>query len=309
MFQNEAIAGQDRSSVGDGLWFIAEPSWVRVAGESRRLGQYAVRASRIHGSSIRGGVVRPTEPTQAVAERASIGSECRGIPIRTPDLATRYLVIPNTALSEERVSIEVVADNSLTREMLCGFLGSEDDFVVISGVSWNEADRRTGAVAPDVIVLDIDEIGSGAVRITRSLIRKFPDAAIVVLNSGGPGHVLYDMLEIGVRCFLHKGISRSELVTSIRGVASVENQITVSVPREFLTCGGPSSRGRLSAREEQVVRLVGEAMTNRQIANALSITEGTVKRHLRSIFDKLGAVSRIDAVNRYRTLEGRQDSA
>ncbi|MCP2288113.1 DNA-binding response regulator, NarL/FixJ family, contains REC and HTH domains [Nocardia amikacinitolerans] len=217
-------------------------------------------------------------------------------------------VIPTNGLPQRVVHIQIVTDNFLTREMLCDFLNSEEDFTVVGDVSWNEAGYLAAAVRPDVIVLDNDEIGSATVRMVRSLTRACPGAAVAVLSSTGTETLLYDMLDAGVRCFLHKKISRSELVSAIRGIAAVEDQITVSVPRDFLT-GAGANRGRLSAREEQVLRLVSEAMTNRQIANALSITEGTVKRHLRSIFDKLGAVSRIDAVNRYRAHIGQQDSA
>ncbi len=217
-------------------------------------------------------------------------------------------VIPTNELPQRVVNIQIVTDNFLTREMLCGFLNSEEDFAVVGDVSWSEAGYLAAAVHPNVIVLDNDEIGSATVQMVRALTRACPSAAVVVLSSTGTETLLYDMLDAGVRCFLHKKISRSELVSAIRGIASVEDQITVSVPRDFLI-GSAANRGRLSAREEQVLRLVAEAMTNRQIANALSITEGTVKRHLRSIFDKLGAVSRIDAVNRYRAHTGQQNSA
>ncbi|WP_280234307.1 response regulator transcription factor [Nocardia cyriacigeorgica] len=195
----------------------------------------------------------------------------------------------------------MVGEHSLTREILRESLEAEDDFTVVADVACDEAVERITALRPDVVLLDIDGMRNSPVELTQLLVGAWPDAALAVLSPIDVGDALHDMLMAGVRCFLHKGVSRSELGSAIRASRTEGTRVTLSVPREFLTNGEPpDSGGGLSDREAQVLELVAQAMTNRQIANVLSITEGTVKRHLRSIFVKLGAVSRIDAVNRYR---------
>ncbi|MFC7107949.1 helix-turn-helix transcriptional regulator [Nonomuraea rubra] len=78
--------------------------------------------------------------------------------------------------------------------------------------------------------------------------------------------------------------------------------MTLTVPHGTIANLDADHAGPLSRREKEVIALVAAAMSNRQIATHLSVTEGTVKRHLRNIFHKLGAVSRIDAVNKYNAL-------
>ncbi len=211
--------------------------------------------------------------------------------------------------AERVVRILIVGEHSLTREIMRESLDSEDDFIVVSDVQCGEAAEKISLLRPDVVLFDIDGAGKSPVEVAQSLIDARREAALAVLSPTNVGTVLYDMLAAGVRCFLHKDISRSELTSAIRSVTTEGTRVTLNVPREFLTNTDESDVGNLSHREIEVLELVAGAMSNRQIANTLSITEGTVKRHLRSIFVKLGAVSRIDAVNRYRAVVERGEAA
>jgi DNA-binding NarL/FixJ family response regulator len=103
------------------------------------------------------------------------------------------------------------------------------------------------------------------------------------------------MLALGAHGYLHKAISRQDLVLAIHQIAM--SRRTMTLPD---SPGAPPDApwGSLTDREREVMALVAGALSNRQIAIRLQITEGTVKRHLRNIFGKLGAVSRIDAVNK-----------
>jgi two-component system, NarL family, nitrate/nitrite response regulator NarL len=118
---------------------------------------------------------------------------------------------------------------------------------------------------------------------------------VIVLTMHDDPLLVQQMLTAGARGFLHKGISRQDLTTAIRSVHRSSHRVIVA-PRP--SNGHGSQRPMLTDREEEVISLVAMALSNRQIAVRLSITEGTVKRHLRNIFGKLGAVSRLDAVNR-----------
>ena len=104
----------------------------------------------------------------------------------------------------------------------------------------------------------------------------------------------------GARGYLPMSIKGQELVVAIRAVLADPDRIVLGVSRSSLgyAHGGGRSADPLSERERQILALVGKALSNRQIAAQLCVTEATVKRHLRNIFVKLGAVSRIDAVNK-----------
>jgi DNA-binding NarL/FixJ family response regulator len=107
------------------------------------------------------------------------------------------------------------------------------------------------------------------------------------------------LLAAGIRGYLLKSIHWQELVVAIRAVRTDCERVVLGVSQESLRHihQGPGT-GTLSAREREILALVGQALSNSQIASRLSLTEATVKRHLRNIFVKLGAVSRIDAVNK-----------
>jgi DNA-binding NarL/FixJ family response regulator len=100
-----------------------------------------------------------------------------------------------------------------------------------------------------------------------------------------------------VNGYLLKSVTRHELVTSIRTVYRDPRRIVLSISQTSLARLSEPAPG-LSKREREVLVLAAQAYTNLQIAHELTIAEGTVKRHLRNIFKKLGAISRIDAVNK-----------
>jgi DNA-binding NarL/FixJ family response regulator len=113
----------------------------------------------------------------------------------------------------------------------------------------------------------------------------------------GP-RLLRGLLAAGVRGYLLKSVHRQELVTAIRGAHRDTGRVVLNVSLESLARARDPAADPLSAREREVLELTAQAFSNAQIAAGIGITEATVKRHLRNIFGKLGAVSRIDAVNK-----------
>jgi len=113
----------------------------------------------------------------------------------------------------------------------------------------------------------------------------------------GP-QLVQSLLAVGIRGYLLKSVHGRELVSAIRSLRDGEARILLSVSRESLAYALAPRSQTLSDRELQVLELTAHALSNTQIASRLRLTEATVKRHLRNIFVKLGAVSRIDAVNK-----------
>lgn len=205
------------------------------------------------------------------------------------------------------VHILVADDHTLLREAMRDMLTGEDGFQVVGEAADGQAVVEQAArLRPHVVVLDIAMLRSGPLKIVRKIRSVSPSSKIVVLSMHDELHVVRELVESGVSGYLHKSADRHALVAAIRAAhdkpahdedLSAGRHILDSAPREALT-RHPVPPSVVSAREREVLTLVAAGLSNRQVAGRLAITEATVKRHLRNIFEKLDAVSRIDAVNK-----------
>lgn len=193
----------------------------------------------------------------------------------------------------------LVDDHTLFRHGLRELLSLEPDLTVV-------ADAGTGAEAvvlagehhPDVMVLDVGIPGEEAATTIARTLAVAPDTQVVVLSLFDEPSVVKGLLSAGARAYLLKTVTREDLVATIRSVRAAKDRLMLSISREsfeHVTGSGPKL---LSHRELEIIELVAKACSNSQIARRLDIAEGTVKRHLRNVFAKLGAVSRLDAVNK-----------
>src|SRR5690242_1725978 len=194
----------------------------------------------------------------------------------------------------------VVDDHALVREGVCGILKTQEDLRVV-GQAGDSATAVAPAteIKPDIVLLDIEIPGEEATVTVPQILDCSPQSRVIILSMHESPELVKAMLDAGVRGYLLKSTSWEELVVAIRAVVADGDRIVLGISRHSLR-PAPSASGlsTLSEREREVLVLVGEALSNRQIAARLSLTEATVKRHLRNIFLKLGAVSRIDAVNK-----------
>ena len=133
-----------------------------------------------------------------------------------------------------------------------------------------------------------------------------PESRVIILSMHEGPRLVQELLDAGIRGYLLKSVHWQELVLAIRTVHLEPDRVVLGVsgqslrnPRQGLGAGTMA----LSAREREILGLVREALSNSQIASRLSLKEATVKRHLRNVFVKLGAVSRTDAVNKAAELE------
>jgi two-component system nitrate/nitrite response regulator NarL len=197
--------------------------------------------------------------------------------------------------------ILIVDDHLLLRETLREMLQAQGLNVVGDAGDGASALVLAREKAPSVVLLDVEMPGHSPVDLVRQLRLVSPTSKVIILTMHDDPQLVRQMLQAGVSGYLHKSVSRENLLVAIRSaVREGDQQVTVSVSRLVAAeVGSDESEPftRLSRRELEVLILVGHALSNRQIATRLSITEGTVKRHLRNVFDKLGASSRLDAVN------------
>lgn len=204
--------------------------------------------------------------------------------------------------ADDRTRVLIVDDHMLVREGLRRILQAQDDMDVVG-----EAGDSAAAVAaaarerPDVVLLDVEIPGGEAAATVRKLRGASPESRVIILSMHEGPVLVQELLAAGIRGYLLKSIHWQELVLAIRTVHLDPDRVVLGVSGQSLRSAGQGTGEgamALSAREREVLGLVGEALSNGQIASRLSLKEATVKRHLRNVFVKLGAVSRIDAVNK-----------
>jgi DNA-binding NarL/FixJ family response regulator len=203
---------------------------------------------------------------------------------------------------DDRIAIVIVDDHALFRDGLREILQTQRDMMVVG-----EAGDSAAAMAlvtakqPDIVLLDVEIPGAEVTDTVSQIRNRSPRSRVLILSMHEGPQLVQALLEKGIRGYLLKSIRWQELVVAIRAVHSDGDRVVLGVSRESLARvqQGPE-RGTLSAREIEVLDLVAQAFSNSQIASRLNLTEATVKRHLRNIFVKLGAVSRLDAVNKSR---------
>ncbi|MEU9289299.1 response regulator transcription factor [Streptomyces sp. NPDC048275] len=189
----------------------------------------------------------------------------------------------------------VVADgHTLFRDALSDLLNRQDGIMVVGQAATGvEAVQAAASLRPDLLLLDLwmpDHPGPGTVR---SILRASPPTCVLILSAHAEPHQIRELQTAGASAYLHKGITRDELLRALTGPAA-DDEDGDPEPRPL----DAWPKTAFSPREHQILECVASAMSNRQIAAALGITEGTVKRHLHNVYRKLGAVSRVDAVNK-----------
>jgi two-component system, NarL family, response regulator len=190
--------------------------------------------------------------------------------------------------------IMVVDDHYLVRMGLASIIGVEPDMTVCAEASSGEqAQALFRSQRPDVTLMDLRLPGLNGADTIQAIRQEFRDARFVMLSTYVCDEEVYGALQAGAMAYLVKSVQRDELMTAIRKAAAGQRHIPPEVAARL---ADRVARSQLSAREIEVLRLLVSGRRNREIANALEITEGTVKLHVSSILEKLGAEDRTEAV-------------
>jgi DNA-binding NarL/FixJ family response regulator len=188
-------------------------------------------------------------------------------------------------------------DHSVVREGLARLLESTDGIDVV-GMAADGAEGVAAAIElhPDVVLMDLAMPNIDGVTATRRIAAEAPDASVVVLTSFSDNARIHDALDAGARGYLLKDAEASEVVRAIRAAARGEAPLDPRVARAVLARGTtPAALSAMTAREREVLALLGTGMANKAIARRLEISEATVKAHLTRIFRQLGVSDRTQA--------------
>src|SRR4030088_315224 len=199
----------------------------------------------------------------------------------------------------------LVDDPALFREGLAGLFAYQDDFVVVGEAGDAEtALVRTAALIPDIVLMDIDLPGQDGIATTRRLKAEFPDVIVVMLTVHDATDKLLEAIKSGAQGYLVKNIRSAELLEQLRGLtrgeAAITRRMAARILEEFQRGGADpieEPAQELTARELEVLELVADRVSNKEIAVNLVISEHTVKNHLKNILGKLHLRSRRQAAD------------
>ncbi|MGW2325173.1 response regulator [Streptomyces sp. NPDC001700] len=194
------------------------------------------------------------------------------------------------------IRVLLADDHPVVREGLSAMLDSAEGITVVGQAgSGEEAVVQAKALRPDIILLDLRMGGMDGVEATTQILRQVPGCKVVIVTTYEDDSDILRAVEAGAAGYLLKGSSRQELIGAVQTAARGETVLTPSLAGKLFR-SRTAEPSPLSGREREVLRLVGQGLTNAEIGAKLFVAEATVKTHLLRSFKKLGVSDRTAAV-------------
>jgi len=205
----------------------------------------------------------------------------------------------------QKISVLVVDDHTIVRDGICALLALAADIEVVGEAeNGREALEKVKQLVPDVVLMDIAMPIMGGLEATRRIHKEFPETKVLVLTQYDEKEYIFPIIEAGAQGFISKTAASSELASGIRAVhhgASFLSPIAAKVFIEDFQLGAPT-RGKqdpyhqLTEREREVLKLVAEGYTTREIADILVVSPKTVEGHKTNLMDKLDIHNKTDLI-------------
>ena len=192
------------------------------------------------------------------------------------------------------IRIALVDDHPILRQGIAALISDQPDLLLVGQASNGlEAMEQFRLHRPDVMLMDLQMPGMNGIDAMSAIRGEFPDARFVVLTTYTGDVQIVRALKAGARAYLLKSLLHRELLDTIRSVHAGNKRIPPEIAAEL---ADHAADDQLTAREIEVLRLIASGNANKIVADHLSITEETVKAHVKSILSKLDANDRTHAV-------------
>jgi DNA-binding NarL/FixJ family response regulator len=198
------------------------------------------------------------------------------------------------------ITISIIEDQPDVRESLVASLDNEIGMRCVGAHnSGEEGLREIPGENPDIVLMDINLPGMNGIQCVARLKKRLPKIQVLMLTTYDDGDLIFDSLRAGANGYLLKNAPQEELVQAVRqvhaGGAPMSLQIARKVINHFHKTNPASDLENLSARELEILRLLAKGLRYKEIADQLSINIGTVRTHVRHIYEKLHVTSRTEA--------------
>ena len=194
-----------------------------------------------------------------------------------------------------KIKILIIDDHAILRMGLASLLNAKSGIEVVG----DAANGKTGItkvlkLQPDVVIMDLMMPGMDGTEATRQLLAKAPDCKILILTTFGTSDGITRALEAGAKGAIMKNCDFGELVTAIRTVAAGKSYVSPEIKR-IISNDPPVAT--LSPRQSEILRSIVRGLSNPDIAKQLGISLDMVKEHVETLFQKIGASNRAEAVS------------
>jgi DNA-binding NarL/FixJ family response regulator len=195
------------------------------------------------------------------------------------------------------IRLLIADDHPLVRNALTQLLGAVEDIeVVATTANGREAVTMALETSPDVVLMDLEMPELNGIEATRELIAADPSARVVILTTFSDRENIMGALDAGALGYLLKDAEPEEIIRGVRSAARGDSPLAPRAAREMISQRSEAAVDTgLSARETEVLALVGEGLPNKLIARRLEISEKTVKAHLTSVYAQIGVSDRTQA--------------
>lgn len=210
--------------------------------------------------------------------------------------------------AQERIRVLLADDHAILREGLASLIEKQPGIAVVGEAEdGSECLEKAAALVPDVVVLDIKLPGMSGIEVCRQLKSSYPLMKVIMLSMYEEYEYINRALQVGADGYLLKKVASSELVSAIRKANEGEKTFSPQVLDMIVTSFKEKTRDRqaesplgdLTSREYDVLSLMSEGLSNKEIASRLFVSPKTVEKVVSGIFRKLGVSSRTAAVKRF----------
>lgn len=211
------------------------------------------------------------------------------------------------------ISVALIEDNRLVREGITALLNSLPDLRVVAGASGADTSMLRDT-KPQVVLLDLGLGHGDSLRVAETVKQEFPDAKVILMDLLPVHEDIVEFVNVGVSGFIMKDATLDDLANTIRSVAQgahvlppqMTSTLFSQIAKDAIVRGRPDALDavRMTPREREVINLIAEGLSNKEIAIRLEIATDTVKSHVRNVMEKLMLHTRLQ-IAAYAHREGK----